>query len=322
MSTVGTPAGPPVPVALQIVGSWGWRILVGAGVFYIALSVLTQVLVVVVPLVIALFLAAVFEPVVTRLERLHVPRLLGAATVVLSLVGGVISLGYWLSSALGQQFDELSDQLRAALDQIEDWLADGPLGLSEDQIAGLQDQLVAVVSDAPGGWAGPARTVFEILAGTLLVVFILFFVLKDGPKLGAWIFDRLPRERRTDAIVTATRAGQVMRQYLAASAITGLIDGALIALALWIIGVPLILPLAVITVFAAFFPLVGATVAGGLAALTVTTGLVLGGIIGGFLAVPTVAALAQVLHFYRVRPDELAVANDESGEASVDAEPG
>lgn len=47
-----------------------------------------------------------------------------------------------------------------------------------------------------------------------------------------------------------------------ATALTGLIDGVLIGLALWVIGVPLVIPLAVLTFLGGFVPLVGASVAG------------------------------------------------------------
>lgn len=57
------------------------------------------------------------------------------------------------------------------------------------------------------------------------------------------------------------------RQYLIATAATGLIDGVLIGIALWVLGVPLVVPLAVLTFLGGFIPLVGATVAGLAAAL-------------------------------------------------------
>jgi predicted PurR-regulated permease PerM len=50
-------------------------------------------------------------------------------------------------------------------------------------------------------------------------------------------------------------------------AFTGVIDAVAIGVALWIIGVPLVIPLAVLTFLGAFFPIVGATVAGAIATL-------------------------------------------------------
>jgi len=48
-------------------------------------------------------------------------------------------------------------------------------------------------------------------------------------------------------------------------AITGVVDGTLIGGAMLVLGVPAAIPLAVLTVLASFFPIVGATVAGALA---------------------------------------------------------
>jgi predicted PurR-regulated permease PerM len=58
-----------------------------------------------------------------------------------------------------------------------------------------------------------------------------------------------------------------MGGYLRGVAVVGVVDGALIGLALALLGVPLALPLAVLTAVGAFFPIVGAVTAGALAAL-------------------------------------------------------
>jgi predicted PurR-regulated permease PerM len=58
-----------------------------------------------------------------------------------------------------------------------------------------------------------------------------------------------------------------MRLYLIATGLTGLINGVLIAIALLVLGVPLVLPLAVLTFLGGFFPLVGAILAGLVATL-------------------------------------------------------
>lgn len=58
-----------------------------------------------------------------------------------------------------------------------------------------------------------------------------------------------------------------MAAYLRSVALVGVFDGLLIGFGLWVIGVPLILPLVLLTVLAAMFPVVGAFAAGAAAAV-------------------------------------------------------
>jgi predicted PurR-regulated permease PerM len=66
-----------------------------------------------------------------------------------------------------------------------------------------------------------------------------------------------------------------LRAYVRGIAIIALFDGAVMGVTLLVIGAPLVVPLALITFFGAFFPIVGAVVAGAVAALVtlVTSGL-------------------------------------------------
>jgi len=82
-----------------------------------------------------------------------------------------------------------------------------------------------------------------------------------------------------------------MRLYLVATALTGLIDGILIAIVLLVLGVPLVLPLAVLTFLGGFFPLIGATLAGLVATLIA---LVDGGFTTALLVVAATIAIQQI----------------------------
>ena len=107
--------------------------------------------------------------------------------------------------------------------------------------------------------------------------------------------------------VLALLIAWILRLYLVATALTGLIDGVLIAVALLILGVPLVLPLAVLTFLGGFFPLVGATFAG---LVAVGAGLLVAGLLGAFLSVPLVAIAAQTANYLRTKdlPEEAAAA--------------
>lgn len=281
-----------LPRALIVATAWSWRLLVIALAIVVVTYALLQVAVVVVPVLLALFLAAVLEPLVTRLRRHGWPPLLAAWVVFLAGIVLVASLATWVGTSVAEQFDAVGGQVSKAVDDVKEWLSDGPLNLSPEQVERLEGRLRSGVE--AGGlaqrFAGRARAATEVVAGALLLLFTLFFVLKDGPVIGRWLAERTPRNRRDDARVVARSAATVMRQYLLGTTLTGLIDAVLIGVALVVIGVPLVLPLAVLTFLGGYFPIIGATLAGGVATLVA---LVSGGAGDALLVLGATLAVQQ-----------------------------
>lgn len=283
-----------VPRPLRAAAAYGWRLLVVAGAVYVLVWCLTQLFVVLVPLVVSLFLAAAVHPVVERLRRWGLPSWL-ATTIVFTLLLTVLALlALWLSGRVRGQFDDLGVQARRGIEQVEQWLTTGPLDLEPRRVDQLERQITSV-SASGGGLAerivGRARQLIELLAGVGLTFFATFFLLKDGERIGAWLQERIAPAYRDDATAIATRARAVMRWYLVGTASVGLVDASLLAVALVVLGVPLVLPLAVVTFVGAFFPVIGAFVAGALAALVA---LVAGGFQTALLVIAATLVVQQV----------------------------
>ena len=64
-----------------------------------------------------------------------------------------------------------------------------------------------------------------------------------------------------------TSPGTTLSEFIRQQALVGFIDAFFIGLGLWILGVPLVIPLAVLTFFGGFIPIIGAFVAGAFAVL-------------------------------------------------------
>lgn len=346
-------AGAAVPPLLVGAAAWSWRLLVIGAAAAMIVFALIQLYVVVVPVVLALFLAAVLEPLVARLRRHGWPPALATAAVFFGTLAGLVLLVGWIGSNVADELNDVGRRVEQGLDEVRAWLQGSPLNLSRERLDKLQRDLTASLSSSGAGLGGRARAVTQTLGGTVLLLFTLFFVLKDGYRMADWFKDRTPEAQRQDAVELAGRARRIMRQYLIATALTGLIDGILIAVALLVLGVPLVLPLAVLTFLGGFFPLVGATLAGLVAALValvdggfttallvvaatvavqqvegnllqplileravklhplvtvvaVGAGLLVGGLLGAFLAVPLVAIAAQTANYYRTRAGSTA----------------
>lgn len=275
--------------------AWGWRILVVAAALALIVFVLIQLYVVVVPVVLALFLAAVLEPAAAWLRRHRFPAALAAAAVFVTSLAALVLLAWWIGASVSTQFDDVGKQVQEAVESAKEWAQEEPLNLSRQRVDKLEADLGAAARTASGGLAeravGRARVAGEVLGGVVLLLFTLFFLLKDGSRMADWLRPRVPSDYQADAVALTNRARHVMRQYLIATAATGFIDAVLIAVALWALGVPLVVPLAVLTFLGGFVPVVGATVAGLVAALVA---LVSNGLGVALLVVAATIAVQQI----------------------------
>lgn len=302
---------PKIPRPMLVLGAWGWRIAAIAAGTYVVLWVLLRIWVVLVPLVVALFLAAALEPLVDWLRRRGWPSPLAATVVFLSVLALALLVTGWLSMSVSGQLEQLRTQVQQAIDQLQEGLTSPPfLDLSEQRLNELQNQLVGAAGQ--GGFVQRAMSgaylLVQLVTGLILMLFTLFFLLKDGERMGAWLAERTPERFHDDVTGVAQAVRRVMREYLGGTVVVGLFDAILIGLALFLLDVPLVLPLATITFFSAFVPVVGATVAGGLSALValvsggLTTALWVIGVtilvqqIEGNLLQPLVMGAAVSLH--------------------------
>ncbi len=261
----------PVPAALRQAAAVGWRVLVLLVLAYLAVRFLARLRLVVVPVIVALFLTAMLLPPVDWLRRRGWPSAAATTAVLLLAVLGLGAAGYLLAVRVIPQLGQLSGQVTDSVDQLQSWLVSGPLGLSQAQLldllergqAELQERSDMLVQRALG-WT---TLLLELVAGALFAVVLTFFFLKDGHRMVDAALVRVGGDTGRRLRAAGRRAWDTMGGYLRGVAIVGAVDGALIGLALFLLDVPLALPLAVLTAFGAFFPIVGAVTAGVLAAL-------------------------------------------------------
>jgi putative heme transporter len=297
--------------SLRRVGRTSWALLGILLITAVIGFVLSQLPLVVIPVVLALFPATLLVPVAGWLRRIGAPDSLAAiASILLGflLIGAIVGAMIPLVAA---QAPELAESASGGLQELENFLEDGPFGLELGGIDGLidmaQEQLGEVGELAPQAMEA-AVVAFEVVAGLLLLFVVLFFYLKDGPRLANGIITTAPRRYEDRLRRLADRSWDTLGKYFRGQMLVALVDAVGIGLGLVILGVPLALPLAVLVFFGGLFPIVGAVVTGALAVLValadqgLTTALIVAGIV---LAVQQLEAnvlepiiLGKVIHLH------------------------
>lgn len=254
---------------------------------------MVQLKLVVIPVLIALIIAAAVSPLVNFLQRRHVPRILGTW---IALVGALVVLGGVVTGivfAVRSQWSELVASAGDGLEALQEWIAGLSLPISQQQLTEAREAVIGFFTTSEFGSSAVAgvTAVGEVLTGAVLIVVILFFFLKDGDRIWSFLTARLRGTTRRKTMKAGPRIVEVLGGYVRGTAIVAAVDAIVIGIALLIMQVPLALPLAVLVFLGAFIPIVGATVAGILAALVA---LVANGPVIALIVVIVVIAVNQL----------------------------
>jgi predicted PurR-regulated permease PerM len=270
------------------------RLLLVAGAIAVIVFVLVQLRLVVLPVLGALLLATVLVPPAGWLQR----RGWAPALAALAVMGGAAALlagiGALVVPTVAAELDDVGRSAGQGLDELLEWAA-GPLGLSQGETERTLDRALeraqASGGTLAGGLVSGAILIAEVIAGLLLAIVLLFFFVKDGERIWSWVVGLLPEGRRGTAEEVGRRSWAVIGAYVRGLGIVASFDALLIGLALVVIGVPLVVPLMVLTFFSAFIPLLGAVVAGSVAALVA---LVAVGPLAALLVLGAIVVVQQV----------------------------
>lgn len=252
-----------------------------------------QLTLVTIPLVIALILACAFAPVMRWMRRRGVPSVLATVITLLAITLLLAGIAWLIVWAVRDQWDALYAQALDGIEKVIAWVRTLPFAPSQKQL----DEWLATVLDfvtsaqfGSGALAG-VSAVANFVTGLVLMVTILFFFLKDGPQMWEFVL----RPFRGEHYLRARRIGDktvgVLGSYVRGTATVALVDAVGILIGLLILGVPLAIPLSVLVFLLAFIPIVGATLAGIVAALVA---LVANGWVNALLVVGVVVLVNQL----------------------------
>ena len=275
-------------------GRASWAIVGIVAVVAILAWVASHVTVVLVPVVLALFPATLLAPVAKLLKRAGLPDALAA---ILSLVGGIaliaLVIGLMVPLVMGE-LPQLTQTAQEGFAAVEQFLASQPFGLDLGGVTGLVERARNQLGNV-GTVAGPAMNAataaIETVTGLVLMLVVLFFFLKDGPRLGNGLLSVMPERQRPRFRAIGGRAWRTLGAYFRGQLTIALVDAVAIGIGLVILGVPLALPLSVLIFFGGLFPIVGALATGVLAILVA---LADGGLTAGLIVAALVIGVQQL----------------------------
>jgi predicted PurR-regulated permease PerM len=258
-----------VPGWLQRAAGWSWRLLLVGILIYLAFRVASVLRLVVLPCVAALLLTALLHPLLSRFRRFGLPALAATWCTLLIAVAILAGAGTLAVTRTTADYPHLVNELRHSATQLQASLAGPPFHVRNAGIQGLSNRALKYLQQHQSLVAGTVvsggKIFLEILAGLVLTLFVTFFLLKDGPRIWAWLVGFLGRDSRHRVDLAGTAAWQALVYYVRGTIAVAAIHAVVIGFSLWVLGVPLLVPLVILVFLAAFVPLIGILVAGALA---------------------------------------------------------
>ena len=263
-----TPRQAGVPEWLRRAGTTGWLLtgVVVAGVLGVFVLMAARPLLL--PVIVMAGAATIAEPLVSRLARRGIPRVLGAVAVALFVLA--VGAGVVVVFVIGvvDQWDSIVKVADEAVDRARELLAGVPWGAElVDDTGDATRQLgptlaTGVFAQLAAGVAGLAAAV----VGVLLAVYILLLVLADAPRIHARVVGWIPGPPGFGKAVTE-RAAHTTRRYFVGLTWIALMNTVVIALGALVLQVPFVAGIAVLCFIAAYIPYVGAFLSGAFAVL-------------------------------------------------------
>ena len=231
------------------------------------------------PLLIAVVVIFVLNPLVGLLNRRGIPRVFGTAIGFLLIAAGFALLGVLVIPSIIDQATSFSETFPEIFDNTGDQVSDLVVYLGFDQVEfWTYDDLVAYLNDPSNqetitgflfGWLrGVTAGVFEFILIVLLGPVLAFYLLIDLPNVQQRMLALVPERNRAETSHVGRDVNAAVGGFLRGQLFVAIIVGVLLSFGYWLIDLPFWLLIGMIGGFLNIVPFLGPWV-GGILGVTV-----------------------------------------------------
>ncbi|MFI6105011.1 AI-2E family transporter [Streptomyces sp. NPDC051310] len=259
-----------VAPALRTAAAHSWRLLVVGVLVYAVFALLGRFHELAAAVFLGMVVTALLRPVVDLLDR-ALPRQLAVALSLLAGVVLVLGALALVGEAVAGERRVLQEEFVTGVERVERRLERPPFRLHPEALSDIQARLGQFLSSHRSTLISTAisggRRLVEVVTVIALALFCSVFFLFSGGRQWRWFCDQLPASARDRVALAGTTAWRTFTGYTHGIVLVAATNAVLVGIALFLLGVPLALPLALLEFFAAFVPLIGSPVALAVAAV-------------------------------------------------------
>jgi len=253
------------PRWLDDLGRSAWLVVGAIALVVGAIWLLAATETIVGPVLAATIVATVASPAVSTLGR-RMPRAAAAALALLALVAVAVLVAVLVVAGIVGQADEIGRTAGDAAARAQSWLESAGVDRSgaADARSTVAAEVPKVLATLLGGIVHGIRGLASLVFGLSLGALSLFFLLKDGPTMRAWL-DRHLGVPRPVAQTISSGVIASLRGYFRGVTLVAAFNAAVVGVGAILLDVPLVGTIAVVTFVAAYVPFIGAFFAGAFA---------------------------------------------------------
>lgn len=194
-------------------------------------------------------------------EKISLSKNWSLAMVLLILAGLTVFGGWFFLTSLQAQFAELLEKLPQAVGQIREYLSQSDIGRRIlEQMPTMQD-INRQSSNLFGRITGYFSTFLGMLVNVLVVISVGIYFAFNPNTYYRGILRLIPDSRQQRAEEILDVIGFTLGRWLIGRLTVMTINGCVTALGLWLLGVPLPIPLGILTALLNFVPNIGPVIA-------------------------------------------------------------
>jgi predicted PurR-regulated permease PerM len=215
------------------------------------------------PIVIAIILAYVLNPIVSFFERrLHIHRILAILITYIIIIAIVSGIPVLVITFMGENFETFQLNPQQIIAAIENALAQQytiagytlhPSAIAGQLLSGLQGLLQPVV----GQTVSIVKSIITSLIWTVLVILVSFYLIKDAAKLEEWFTTHIPPQLLPDYQWLINEIDQIWNAFFRGQLLLSAIVAALFIAISFALGLPFALTMGLLAGVLEFFPSIG-----------------------------------------------------------------
>lgn len=288
-----------------------WRVLILLAGAFVAVRAIGYLGGVAIALFFSMVVAALGAPLQRWLAKL-MPKALATVLTLLFMIVVVVLVMTFVIEAVISESAAMIKAAQAGFVQIEDWLRTGPLQMDDTAVNNLINEAQKWLAGEGTSFAGQVPSVLgsfaDFITAASVAAFGAFFFLNSGKEIWGWAMSWIPENVRTEVDDCGQAGWQTLSGYTRGIILIAIADGVLVGIGLTILKVPLAPALAVVVMFGALIPVIGAPIAtlfaavvalatqGPLTALLVVALTVVVGSFDGDILQPLIMGFAVSLH--------------------------
>ena len=244
-------------------GTFSWYLLGIIALIVVGAMAIGAIRGIVVPLIVAVILGTILDPIVTFLEKRGVKPAIGAVVALLATIAVFAGTLKIVFNGLIEQIPEISQQALKGWYSFLDWgraLDIDAVWMERARIQ-LLDYAPAVSNGLWGAVSSTFSGLFSFVMGTFFALFLMFFVLRDARNFPDWLARTFALDPAlTNDVAEVTK--QSLRGYFKGTAVTALVTAPIFMIPLFLLNIPLIIPMFIMYFLLSFIPYLGAWITG------------------------------------------------------------